>query len=139
FCDDLIALVQEGKVSMSRIDDAVGRILKVKYETGLFDQPLGNAKDYPLFNSAEHNRLNYELAAECITLLKNDAQLLPLKKGAKILVTGPSATSMRALNGGWARNWQGTNSDETEKGKNNILEAITSVFGSENVAYSAGA
>lgn len=139
FCDDMIALVQEGKVSMSRIDDAVGRILKVKYETGLFDQPLGNAKDYPLFNSAEHNRLNYELAAECITLLKNDAQLLPLKKGAKILVTGPSATSMRALNGGWARNWQGTNSDETEKGKNNILEAITSVFGSENVAYSAGA
>lgn len=139
FCDDLIALVKEGKVSMSRIDDAVGRILKVKYETGLFDQPVGNAKDYPLFNSREHNRLNYELAAECITLLKNDDHLLPLKKGTKILVAGPSATSMSALNGGWARNWQGTNSNETEKGKNNILEAISSVFGPENVVHSAGA
>ncbi|WP_245925453.1 glycoside hydrolase family 3 N-terminal domain-containing protein [Arcticibacter pallidicorallinus] len=139
FCDDLIALVKEGKVSMSRIDDAVGRILKVKYETGLFDQPVGDAKDYPLFNSREHNRLNYELAAECITLLKNDDHLLPLKKGTKILVAGPSATSMSALNGGWARNWQGTNSNETEKGKNNILKAISSVFGPENVVYSAGA
>jgi beta-glucosidase len=138
FCDDLIALVREGKVSMSRIDDAVSRILKVKYETGLFEQPVGDANDYPLFNSTEHNRLNYDLAAECITLLKNEAQLLPLRKGTKILVTGPSAASMRALNGGWARNWQGTNSDETERGKNTILEAIASVFGSENVAYSGG-
>lgn len=139
FCDDLITLVREGKVSMSRIDDAVGRILKVKYETGLFDQPTGNAKDYPLFNGVEHNRLNYNLASECITLLKNEDQLLPLKKGSKILVTGPSAASMKALNGGWARNWQGTNTDETEKGRNNILEAVTAVFGSENVTYSLGA
>jgi len=139
FCDDLIALVKEGKVSMSRIDDAVGRILKVKYETGIFDQPAGNAKDYPLFNSVQHNKLNYDLAAECITLLKNEGALLPLKKGTKILVTGPSAASMRALNGGWARNWQGTNSDETEKAKNNILEAITGTFGADNVVYSAGA
>lgn len=139
FCDDLIALVQEGKVSMSRIDDAVGRILKVKFETGLFDRPAGNPKDYPLFNSEQHNRLNYELAAECITLLKNDNQILPLKKGTKILVTGPSAASMRALNGGWARNWQGTNTDETEKGKNNILEAVTATFGSGQVVYSEGA
>lgn len=138
FTVDLIELVKEGKIPMSRIDDAVKRILKVKYETGLFDNPTGNAKDYPLFNSAAHNQLNYDLTAECITLLKNTDNILPLSPGKKILVTGPSANSMRALNGGWARVWQGTTSDETEKDKNTILEAIRNVFGAANVQYSAG-
>src|SRR5690606_38615381 len=118
FTEALIELVKETKVPMSRIDDAVGRILKVKYEVGLFDNPTGNARDYPLFNSPRHNKANYDAAAECITLLKNTNNILPLTKGKKILVTGPAANSMRALNGGWSRNWQGTTSDETEKDKN---------------------
>jgi len=139
FTVDLIELVKEGKIPMSRIDDAVKRILKVKYETGLFDHPTGNANDYPLFNSEAHNKLNYDLTAECITLLKNTNNLLPLTPGKKILVTGPSANSMRSLNGGWSRIWQGTTSDETEKDKNTILEAIQNVFGKSNVQYSAGA
>jgi len=139
FCDDLIALVKEGKVSQARIDDAVSRILTVKFETGLFAQAAGNPKDYPLFNGAAHNKLNYDLAAECITLLKNNKQLLPLPKNSRILVTGPAADAMRPLNGGWSRTWQGDNSDETEKDKNTILEAVRSVFGAGNVDYSAGA
>lgn len=138
FTEDLIALVNEGKVKMTRIDDAVRRILRVKYEVNLFDQPINNPKDYPLFNSKEHNQFNYDLASECITLLKNKENILPLKKETKILVTGPTANTMRSLNGGWSRNWQGTNSDETEDSKNTILEGIQKAFG-ENVSYEAGA
>lgn len=138
FAEDLVALVREGKVTMARIDDAVRRILKVKYEVGFFDHPIGNVKDYPLFNSPAHNQLNYQLAAECITLLKNQDAVLPLQAGKKILVAGPSANTMRSLNGGWSRNWQGDNSDETEKDKNTLLEAIQKEFGAENVAYSEG-
>jgi beta-glucosidase len=123
---------------MSRIDDAVSRILKVKYETGLFNNASGNAQDYPLFNSAAHNKVNYDVASECITLLKNNTSLLPLASGKKILVTGPSANSMRSLNGGWSRNWQGTNSDTTEVDKNTILESIRNVFGTANVDYAEG-
>jgi beta-glucosidase len=139
FTEALIALAKEGKIPMTRIDDAVRRILRVKYETGLFENPVGSAKDYPLFNSAAHNQLNYDLTAECITLLKNTNNILPLAQGKKILVTGPSANSMRSLNGGWSRIWQGTTSDETEKEKNTILEAVKHVFGEGNVEYSAGA
>ncbi|WPV65523.1 glycoside hydrolase family 3 N-terminal domain-containing protein [Chitinophaga sp. LS1] len=138
FTTDLIELVKEGKIPMSRIDDAVKRILKVKFETGLFDNPVGKASDYPLFNGEAHNKLNYDLAAECITLLKNTNNILPLTPGKKILVAGPSANSMRSLNGGWARIWQGITSDETEKDKNTILEAVQHVFGAANVVYSAG-
>lgn len=136
FCTDLVQLVKEGKVSMARIDDAVRRILTVKYELGLFENPVGKASDYPLVNSTQHNQLNYEVAAECITLLKNEKNILPLAKGTKILVTGPTANSMRSLNGGWARNWQGTTSNETEADKNTILEAVQQVFGKEMVQHS---
>jgi len=138
FCEALVALVKEGKVPVSRIDDAVKRILSVKLELGLFDQPLGNAGDYKEFNSPAHNQLNYDVAAESIALLKNSHGLLPLKIGQKILVTGPAAQSMRALNGGWSRNWQGENSDETEKDKRTILNAIQHAFGKDNVSYAAG-
>ena len=138
FCDALIELVKEGKVPMSRIDDAVRRILKVKFETGLFEQPTGNNADYPDVNSAAHNQTNYDAASECITLLKNNNAILPLSIGKKILVTGPTANSMRSLNGGWSRNWQGDNSNETEKDKNTIYEAIKNVFGAANVDYAEG-
>ncbi|MFD2163042.1 glycoside hydrolase family 3 N-terminal domain-containing protein [Paradesertivirga mongoliensis] len=139
FCDDLVALVNEGKVSMSRIDDAVRRILRVKFDVGLFDNPVGKASDYKEFNGVAHNKTNYEITSECITLLKNTNNLLPLKTDKKILVTGPAANSMVALNGGWSRRWQGTNSDETEKDKNTIYEAIQNVFGSKNVDFAQGA
>ena len=138
FCDALTALVKEGKVSMSRIDDAVRRILKVKFELDLFIHPTGNNADYPEVNGAAHNKLNYDAASECITLLKNNSNILPLAFGKKILVTGPAANSMRSLNGGWSRNWQGDNSNETEADKNTIYEAIKNNFGSENVSYSEG-
>lgn len=139
FTEALIENVKEGKVPMSRIDDAVARILRVKFETGLFENPTGNAKDYPLFNSAAHNKANYEMAAECITLLKNANNILPLAAGKKILVTGPAANTMRSLNGGWSRTWQGETSDEFEKDKNTIVEAIRNTFGPANVDYSEGA
>lgn len=138
FCDALTALVREGRVPLSRIDDAVQRILTVKYELGLFEHPYGRAADYPDFNSAAHQQLSYAVAAESMTLLKNNSGLLPLKAGQKILVTGPSAGSMTALNGGWSRNWQGTSSDQTESGKNTILEAMQETFGKNNVSYAAG-
>jgi beta-glucosidase len=117
----------------------VGRILRVKYEVDLFNNPTGKTEDYPEFNGAAHNLANYNAAAECITLLKNSNGFLPLKVGSKILVAGPTANSMRSLNGGWSRNWQGDNSDETEVGKNTILEAMQNVFGKSNVEYSEGA
>lgn len=138
FCDALTALVKEGKVPMSRIDDAVRRILKVKFEVDLFNNPTGNNADYPEVNGVAHNKLNYDAASECITLLKNKSNILPLAFGKKILVTGPAANSMRSLNGGWSRNWQGDNSNETEADKNTIYEAIKNNFGPENVSYSEG-
>ena len=138
FCDALLELVKEGKVAMSRIDDAVRRILKVKFEVGLFEQPSGNNADYPEVNSPAHNKTNYEAASESITLLKNINSLLPLTPGKKILVTGPVANSMRSLNGGWSRNWQGDNSNETEKDRNTIYESIRDVFGAGNVDFAEG-
>jgi len=138
FTKDLIDLVKEGKVPVSRIDDAVRRILYVKYKTGIFEHPIGNANDYPDFASKEHEQTNYDIAAECITLLKNTNHFLPLNKNTKILVTGASANTMRSLDGGWSRVWQGTTSDETEKDKNTILEAMQQTFGNDNVSYAAG-
>lgn len=136
FAEDVIALVKEGKISIARIDDAVRRILRVKFEAGLFDCTIGKPNDYPNFNSAAHNQLNYAAAAEAITLLKNDANILPLKQDTKIFVTGPTANTMRSLNGGWSRTWQGTNSDETETSKNTIIEALKNTF--NNVDYTVG-
>lgn len=138
FCDALTALVKQGKVPVTRVNDAVSRILKVKFETGLFENPTGNAADYLDFNSPAHNKLNYDVAAECITLLKNNNNILPLQAGKKILVAGPAANTMRSLNGGWSRNWQGTNSNETEKDKHTILAAIRDRFGAGNVDYAEG-
>lgn len=138
FTEDLLQDVKEGRVSIARINDAVSRILKVKYEVGLFNNPIGKASDYPDVNSVAHNQANYDAAAECITLLKNTNSFLPISAGKKLLVTGPTANTMRSLNGGWSRSWQGDNSNETEKDKNTILEAIQNVFGKSKVDYSEG-
>jgi len=131
-------LVNEGKVSQERIDDAVKRILRVKYEIGLFETPVTYLKDYPKFASVEFEKAAYNTAAESITLLKNKNNTLPLKKGAKVLVTGPNANSMRTLNGGWTYTWQGDKTDEYGSKYNTILEALQKKFGTGNVVYSQG-
>ena len=138
FCTDLISLVKEGKVPMSRIDDAVTRILRVKEELNLFTTPMTYLKDYPKYASDEFHKASYNTAAESITLLKNDNNVLPISKTAKVLVTGPNANSMRTLNGGWSYTWQGDKTDFYAKQYNTILEAVTNKFGKENVKYEEG-
>ncbi|MCU7693385.1 glycoside hydrolase family 3 N-terminal domain-containing protein [Haoranjiania flava] len=138
FCDNLVALVKEGKVKQERIDDAVRKIVKLKYELNLFQQPITYIKDYPDYGSAKFARLSYNAAAEAITLLKNEKQILPLKKGAKILVTGPNANSMRPINGGWSYSWQGEKTDEFAKDYNTFFEAIANEFGTQHVQYIPG-
>ena len=132
-------LVKEKKVPMWRINEAVHRILKLKYETGLFERPVGNPDDYPKFGSDEFRKASLQAATEAITLLKNTNGVLPLKKGIKVLVTGPTANSMRSLDGGWSYTWQGDVADQFAKGKNTILHAIEQKIGKENVTYQPGA
>ncbi|PJJ10767.1 beta-glucosidase [Flavobacterium sp. 1] len=138
FYTDLIDLVQKGEVPMSRIDDAVSRILKMKFEMNLFQNTIANLKDYPKFGSAEHIEEAYKTAAESITLLKNNNAVLPLDKNEKILVTGATANSMKYLNGGWSYTWQGENSDTYAADKFTILEAFQNKLGKENVLYTKG-
>jgi beta-glucosidase len=138
FCTDLISLVKEGKVSQARIDDAVRRILRVKYEINLFSTPLTYLKDYPKFGSVEFQKASYNTAAESITLLKNANSTLPLPKNAKLLITGPNANSMRCLDGGWTYTWQGDKTDQYAQQYNTIVGALTKKFGKENVNYVPG-
>jgi len=138
FCDNLVALVKEGKVKQERIDDAVRRILLVKFATGLFEKPTTNPKDYPKFASKEFQTAAYNTAAESITLLKNTNNILPLKKGIKLLVTGPNANSMRTLNGAWTYSWQGEKVEEFAKDYNTILEALQHKNGANNIKYLPG-
>ena len=138
FCSDLIALVKEGKVSLARIDDAVKRILRVKYELGLFETPVTTANSYPKFGSAEFAKASYNTAAESITLLKNSNNTLPLRSNAKVLVCGPNANSMRTLNGGWTYTWQGDRTDEYGAKYNTILESIRNKLGAANVVFEEG-
>ena len=138
FCRDLIALVKEKKVPLSRINDAVSRILRVKYELNLFDVPLTVNNDYPQFGSKEYEQKAYEAAAESMVLLKNKGNILPLSSSAKILVTGPNSNSMRTLNGGWSYSWQGEKTEQFASKYNTILEAMQSRFGNNNVSFSQG-
>jgi beta-glucosidase len=138
FCQDLIALVQEGEVKESRIDDAVRRILCMKMKLGLWENPVTKIDDYPEFASEKSSKEAYEAAAEAITLLKNEGRILPLSKSVKVLVTGPNANSMRALNGGWTYSWQGEKTDRYAQQYNTILEAIQHKIGGINVQYIPG-
>ncbi|MFH1120479.1 MAG: glycoside hydrolase family 3 N-terminal domain-containing protein [Bacteroidota bacterium] len=124
FADYLIELVKEGKVPVERIDDAVTRILRVKFMTGLFEKPYTYAGDYPEFASEKSAALARQAAEESITLLKNNNHLLPLPRSARILIGGPAANSMRPLNGGWSYSWQGELSDEFADSNNTIFEAL---------------
>ncbi len=138
FCPLLKELVEEGAVPMSRIDDAVRRVLRMKYRLNLFEQPWTNPADYPLFGSQEHAAEALAAAEESIVLLKNNNNLLPLKNGVKILVAGPNANSMRTLNGGWSYSWQGDRADEFTAQYNTIFEALADKFGKDNVTLAQG-
>ena len=138
FCTLLKELVNEGKVPMSRINDAVARVLRLKYRLGLFDNPNTYVKDYPEFDSADHRAVAVKAAEESQVLLKNVNNILPLKKGVKLLVTGPNANSMRCLNGGWSYSWQGHLADQFAGEYNTIYEALANKFGADNVILNQG-
>lgn len=146
FCTLLKELVQEGKVSQSRIDDAVRRILLMKYRLGLFDQPnTGKGKAYADFGSVQFAKVALQAAEESIILLKNESNLLPLAplslgegSGVRLLVTGPNANQMRCLNGGWSYTWQGNLTDRYAQQYNTIYEALSNRFGSGNVVIEQG-
>nr|WP_321375278.1 glycoside hydrolase family 3 N-terminal domain-containing protein [uncultured Bacteroides sp.] len=138
FCSLLKELVQEGKVPMSRIDDAVRRVLRLKFRLDLFDRPNTQSAKYPLFGSPEHAELALHVAEESEILLKNKDNILPLVKGKKLLLTGPNANSMRCLNGGWSYTWQGHLTDRFAGKYNTIYEAVCNKFGSENVCLEQG-
>lgn len=138
FAEYLVELVREDRVEESRIDDAVRRILRVKYQLGLFDRAVTHYEDYPRFASPEFSRKNLQTAEEAITLLKNQDKTLPLKKDTRVLVTGPTAHSMTALNGGWSYTWQGLETDRYIEDHHTILEAIQGTIGSRNVLYAEG-
>lgn len=138
FFENLVDLVKSGEVSQSRIDDAVRRILKVKLALNLFETPVTHYSDYPKFGSEEFEKAAYDMAAESITLLKNEDQVLPLQKNVKVLVSGPNANSMRTLNGAWTYSWQGEKTPEFTESYNTILEAIQNEIGKENVTFVPG-
>lgn len=138
FCDYLKELVEEGEVPMSRIDDAVARVLRLKYRLGLFDKPYWSTGDYPEFGSKEFADVALQAAEESEVLLKNEGGILPLAKGMKILLAGPNANSMRCLNGGWSYSWQGHRADECAQAYNTIYEALCNKFGKENILYEPG-
>lgn len=131
-------LVEEGEVPMSRIDDAVRRVLRLKHRLNLFEKPYYDLNDFPLFGSAEHAAVALKAAEESLVLLKNTNQILPLAKDKKLLITGPNANSMRTLNGGWSYSWQGDKADECAAEHNTILEAFINQFGKENITFEAG-
>lgn len=131
-------LVNDGEVSIDRIDDAVKRVLRLKYRLGLFEVPCTEIKDYPLFGSEEHAEVSKQMAIESEVLLKNDDNILPLKAGSKILVCGPNANSMRCLNGGWSYSWQGDRVDSFTTSYNTILEAFQNKFGKKYITYEPG-
>ena len=138
FFNDLVQLVDEGEVSMDRIDDAVKRILTLKYELDLFKNPVTDYKDYTDFGSKKHHQLAYKAASESITLLKNSDNILPLKGKPKILVTGPNGNNMRTLNGAWSYSWQGELTDRFAGDFNTIFEGLQNNFGKSNVKYVSG-
>lgn len=138
YCTLLKELVEEGEVPMSRIDDAVRRVLRLKFRLGLFDTPNTYSEDYPEFGSQEHAKAALLAAEESEVLLKNSDGILPLKKGTRILVTGPNANSMRCLNGGWSYTWQGHLADRFTGEYNTIYEALRNKFGASNVHLEHG-
>lgn len=142
-CGYLIELVKEGKIPVSRIDDACRRVLRMKYRLDLFKNPTQKLKNYPKFGGEEFAKLALEGATESMVLLKNEKlqdgnSVLPLAKGKKILLTGPNANQMRCLDGGWSYTWQGHRADEFAGKYNTIYEAFCNEYGKENVILNQG-
>ncbi len=137
-CGYLIELVKEGKIQMSRIDDACRRVLRMKYRLDLFKNPTQKLKNYPKFGGEEFAKLALEGATESMVLLKNKGNILPLQHGKKILLTGPNANQMRCLDGGWSYTWQGHRADEFAGKYNTIYEAFCNEYGKENVILNQG-
>lgn len=137
FCVLLKELVNEGAVKMSRIDDAVKRIIRVKFRLGLFDEPNTGGEGYEKFGCEEHALAALRSAEESEVLLKNEG-ILPIAKGKKILLTGPNANQMRCLNGGWTYTWQGSNAEDLAEKYNTIYEALCNKYGKENIILEQG-
>ena len=137
-CGYLVELVKEGKIPMSRIDDACRRVLRMKYRLDLFKKPTQKLKNYPKFGGEEFAKLALEGATESMVLLKNKGNILPLQHGKKILLTGPNANQMRCLDGGWSYTWQGHRADEFAGKYNTIYEAFCNEYGKENVILNQG-
>ncbi len=136
FSDLLVQLVKEGRVPMSRIDEAVRRVLRLKFDLGLFENPTLMAPMASL-GTAESRHVSLQAARESLTLLKNEKNLLPLTKDRKVLVTGPTANSLISLNNGWTYVWQGNNADLYPKDRPTVLQAIQAKIG-KNVTYVPG-
>lgn len=136
-CKDIIAAVNEKMIPMSRIDDAVRRVLRLKVRLGLFENPVWDVDNYDKFACKEFRDNSYDAAVESMVLLKNEDNVLPISAGKKILVVGPNANSMRTLNGGWSYTWQG-DADKFASQYNTIFEALQKVYGEKNVSYVAG-
>ena len=137
-CGYLVELVKEGKIPMSRIDDACRRVLRMKYRLDLFKNPTQKLKNYPKFGGKEFAKLALYGATESMVLLKNEGNILPLQHGKKILLTGPNANQMRCLDGGWSYTWQGHRADEFAGKYNTIYEAFCNEYGKENVILNQG-
>ena len=138
YCILLKELVNEGKVSMERIYDAVRRVLRLMYRLQLFEYPNTGYNEYPLYDCEEHAALALKAAEESLVLLKNKNQILPLDKTKKYLLTGPNANSMRCLNGGWSYTWQGHMADRFANDYNTIYEALCNKFGQDNILLEQG-
>lgn len=136
-CKDIITAVNEKMIPVSRIDDAVRRVLRLKARLGLFENPVWDVDHYDKFACKGFQANAYEAAVESMVLLKNEDNVLPIQAGKKILVTGPNANSMRTLNGGWSYTWQG-DADNFASHHNTIFEALQNVYGKQNVSYVAG-
>lgn len=138
FADLLVQLVKEGRVPQSRIDEAVGRILRVKFELGLFDDSMPHAALKSRIGLPESRQVSLEAAQESLTLLKNTNDLLPLGKDRKVLITGPTADSLISLNNGWTYVWQGSEAALYPKDRPTIRQAVEAKVGAANIAYVPG-
>jgi len=135
FTKHLIELVNEGEVPMARVDEAVTRILQLKYDLGLFDNYVYDFDYYTEFASESHQQAALQTALESITLLKNDSGILPLAKSSKILLTGPAANSLNILNGAWTHTWQGVDDKWNTPKKLTIMQAIAKEIGRDKMTY----
>ncbi|MEM6261469.1 MAG: glycoside hydrolase family 3 N-terminal domain-containing protein [Bacteroidota bacterium] len=138
FAVHLAELVREGAVPVARVDDAVRRILGVKFALGLFEQTLHPVSEYPDFGSEAFTKSSYEAAVESMTLLKNEEDLLPISKDKKVLVTGVAGNSLNYLNGGWSRTWAGVDTTYNDPDKLTIYEALQDILGQANVSFVQG-